>query len=57
MVRVLRDTPLLSFPIWLVTHRELHTSAKIRLVYDALADSILQTFVVAESEGQGDHAD
>ncbi len=26
------------FPIWLVTHRELHTSRKIRLVFDMLAD-------------------
>ena len=57
MVRVLRDAPPLSFPIWLVTHRELHTSAKIRLVYDALADSILRTFVVADAENESDHAD
>ncbi|MEC8274498.1 MAG: LysR substrate-binding domain-containing protein, partial [Pseudomonadota bacterium] len=57
MVRVLRDTPPLSFPIWLVTHRELHTSAKIRLVYDALADSILRTFVVADAGNESDHAD
>ena len=26
------------FPVWLVTHRELHTSRKIRLVFDMLAD-------------------
>lgn len=25
-------------PVWLVTHRELHTSRRIRLVYDMLAD-------------------
>lgn len=56
MVRVLRDAPSLSFPVWLVTHRELHTSAKIRLVYDALADLILRTFVVVESGRKGDHA-
>lgn len=27
-------------PIWLVTHRELHTSKRIRLVFDALADGL-----------------
>jgi hypothetical protein len=26
------------FPTWLVTHRELHTSRRIRLVYDMLAE-------------------
>lgn len=26
------------FPVWLTTHRELHTSRKIRLVFDLLAD-------------------
>lgn len=30
-------TPIL-FPVWLVTHRELHTSRRIRLVFDMLAD-------------------
>lgn len=28
----------LTFPIWLVAHRELYTSARIRLVFDHLAD-------------------
>lgn len=28
------------FPLWLVTHRELHTSRRVRLVFDHLADSI-----------------
>ena len=27
-----------TFPIWLTTHRELHTSRRIRLVFDLLAD-------------------
>ncbi len=27
------------FPVWLVVHRELHTSKRIRLVFDLLADS------------------
>ena len=28
------------FPTWLVTHRELHTSKRIRLVFDLLADEL-----------------
>ena len=35
-------TPL-QIPIWLVTHRELHTSRKIRVVFDQLARGMAQT--------------
>ena len=28
------------FPVWLVTHRELHSSRRIRMVYDHLADQL-----------------
>ena len=28
----------IRFPVWLVSHRELHTSRRIRLVYDLLAE-------------------
>ncbi|MEL6684095.1 MAG: LysR family transcriptional regulator [Pseudomonadota bacterium] len=35
--KVLPDCPFLEFPIWLVTHRELHTSRRIRIVFDTLA--------------------
>ena len=27
-------------PIWLTTHRELHTSRRIRLVFDVLAEAL-----------------
>jgi DNA-binding transcriptional LysR family regulator len=37
MVRVLPELPPLPVPIWLVSHRELRTSRRIRLVFDALA--------------------
>lgn len=30
------------YPVWLVTHRELHTSPRIRLVFDRLADFFRQ---------------
>ncbi|MXY33883.1 MAG: LysR family transcriptional regulator [Boseongicola sp. SB0664_bin_43] len=34
--RVLPDLPPFQFPIWLVTHRELQTSRRIRIVFDQL---------------------
>jgi len=37
---VLKDDLQVTFPIWLVTHREVHTSPRIRLVFDILADAI-----------------
>lgn len=41
IVPAFEDVPALSFPIWLVTHRELHTSLRIRTVFDHLADGLL----------------
>jgi len=35
--KVLPGFPSLEFPIWLITHRELQTSPKIRIVFDQLA--------------------
>ena len=40
MVRVLDDLPPVRFPVWLVTHRELRTSKRIRMVFDALAQGL-----------------
>jgi DNA-binding transcriptional LysR family regulator len=40
VVRVLPDLEPLSFPIWLVAHRELTTSRRIRRVYDFLVDEL-----------------
>jgi len=39
---VLPDLEPIPVPVWLVTHRELHTSRRIRLVFDFLADAIAQ---------------
>jgi DNA-binding transcriptional LysR family regulator len=36
--RLLTDQPPIRFPVWLTTHRELHSSRRIRLVYDLLAE-------------------
>jgi len=35
--KVVPDLPSLEFPVWLVTHRELRTSRRIRFVFDLLA--------------------
>lgn len=37
--RVLTDFPPMPVPIWLVTHRELRTNRRIRLVFDVLSDA------------------
>jgi len=43
IVRVLDDVPPVRFPIWLVTHRELRTSRRIRVVFEALLQGLLPT--------------
>lgn len=38
LVAVLDDVPAIRFPFWLVTHRELRTARRIRVVFDLLAE-------------------
>lgn len=45
--RVFGDFPSLKFPVWLVTHRELRTSPRIRAVFDALACGLREFALVA----------
>ncbi|MFO6463792.1 LysR family transcriptional regulator [Jannaschia sp. KMU-145] len=40
LVPILPDPPLFPFPIWLCAARELRTSARIRAVFDLLAEAI-----------------
>ena len=40
VVRVLDEVPPVRFPIWLVTHRELRTARRIRVVFDWLAQGL-----------------
>jgi DNA-binding transcriptional LysR family regulator len=40
IVRVLDDVPPVRFPVWLVSHRELRTSRRIRVVFEALAQGL-----------------
>ena len=37
---ILPDLAVVQVPVWLVTHRELHSSRRIRLVYDTLAAAL-----------------
>jgi DNA-binding transcriptional LysR family regulator len=44
LARVLPGTDaLVRFPVWLVAHREVHNSRRVRLVYDRLAEAITRT--------------
>lgn len=45
MERVLPDRDPMLFPIWLTTHRELHTSRRIRIVFDLLSDFLKETML------------
>ncbi|WP_287983634.1 LysR family transcriptional regulator [Diaphorobacter sp.] len=40
VVRVIDELPAVVFPVWLVTHRELHTARRIRVVFDLLAQEL-----------------
>ncbi len=41
LVRAQPDAePLVTFPVWLAAHRDLHTSRRIRLVFDRLAEGL-----------------
>ncbi|MDQ2088722.1 LysR family transcriptional regulator [Marimonas arenosa] len=41
LVPVLPELDPMPIPVWLVTHRELHTSRRIRVVFDLLAENLL----------------
>lgn len=40
VVRVIRSLPPITIPMWLVTHREVRTSRRVRVVADALAAAL-----------------
>lgn len=40
--RVFPSLPSANFPVWLVTHRELRTSPRIRMVFDVLTEGLSQ---------------
>ena len=41
---VLPSMEPIRFPVWLATHRELHTSRRIRLVFDILAEFLAEEY-------------
>ena len=43
---ILPDAITLPVPVWLVTHRELHTSKRIRVVYDILSEELPKSGMV-----------
>ena len=45
--KVLPGLPSLQFPVWLVTHRELRTNRRIRVVFDTLARGLAETAATA----------
>ena len=38
--RVLPSMPPIPVPAWLIAHREVHTSRRVRLVFDLLAEQL-----------------
>jgi len=42
--RVLPSLEPITFPVWLTTHRELHSSKRIRLVFDTVAEFLVREF-------------
>ncbi len=46
---VLPELLAIDIPVWLTTHRELHLSRRIRLVYDLLAESLQKRFAPIQS--------
>ncbi|PSL19078.1 LysR family transcriptional regulator [Shimia abyssi] len=40
VIRILKDVEPIRFPVWLTTHREVHTSKRIRMVFDVLAEHL-----------------
>lgn len=48
VVRVLDELPAVHYPIWLVSHRELRTSRRIRVVFDVLAEGLKAPGIVRQ---------
>jgi DNA-binding transcriptional LysR family regulator len=40
LVRLLPEMPGIPVPLWLVTHKELHASRRVRVVFDTIADHL-----------------
>lgn len=40
VVRVLPEMPPIPVPAWLVAHREVHTSRRVRMVFDSIVEQL-----------------
>ncbi|MEM8688980.1 MAG: LysR family transcriptional regulator [Pseudomonadota bacterium] len=49
MARVLPQMDPFTFPVWLTAHRELHTSRRIRLVFDVLAEFLQEAIGASDA--------
>jgi DNA-binding transcriptional LysR family regulator len=56
LVRLLPQLPVVPVPVWLVTHRELRTSARVRLVFDVLGHELKRIVTVARDVGTSSFA-
>ncbi|MGB1090561.1 MAG: LysR family transcriptional regulator [Oceanobacter sp.] len=48
MVKILPQLNIPTLPVWLTTHKELHTNQHIRRVFDRLADCLKETYNKAD---------
>ena len=51
--QIMIDAPPIPFPVWLATHRELKTSRRIRIVFDALAEAFKGSLAVSPTLDDG----
>jgi DNA-binding transcriptional LysR family regulator len=49
LVRVAPELPAIPVPVWLVTHREIHTSRRVRIVFDAIAEGLRKVMRAPET--------
>ena len=49
--QALPELPAISFPVWLVSHRELHTSRRVRTVFDLLATELSARAEATQRQG------
>ena len=49
VTRLLPELPGTPVPVWLVSHRELHTSRRVRLVFDVLAEELIPARIIIDA--------
>lgn len=54
VVRLLPELPGNAVPVWLVSHREVHTSRRVRLVYDLLAEDLRRDLTRTRTRARAD---